>query len=137
MVGGRAVTVFSPARYSLRLNYGGYMAPQLSHSFALADQRNAKGISLSSIESSTKIGARFLEAIEAEEFDQLPGGVYTTNYLRQYARVVGLDETDLLRRYYDKIAPVPVAENDPAENRLTRWLRESQLARAFLYRPRH
>ena len=110
------------------------MATQFTQSSALADQRTAKGISLTSIESSTKIGARFLEAIEAEHFDQLPGGVYTTNYLRQYAGGVGIDEADLLRRYYEKIAPPPAAEPAPAENGLTRWLRECQLTRPFFHR---
>ena len=111
------------------------MATQLSQSSALVDQRKAKGISLWSIECSTNIGARFLEAIEAEDFDQLPGGVYTTSYLRQYARVVGLEEADLLRRYYDKIQPTISVEPAPVQNRLARWLRECPLSRAFFQRP--
>lgn len=111
------------------------MATQLRQSFALADQRNAKGISLSSIESSTKISVRFLEAIEAEDFDQLPGGVYTISYLRQYARLVGLDDTDLVRRYREKIAPPPAAQPaTAAESRLTQWLRECQLVRPLFHR---
>ena len=105
------------------------MATQSSHSSALADQRKIKGISLCSVESSTKISARFLEAIEAEEFDELPGGVYTTSYLRQYARVVGLDEEALLRRYYDKTQPRVVTPPPPAQSKLKRWLREWPLSR--------
>ena len=111
------------------------MATQLRQSSALADQRTAKGISLWSIESSTKINARFLEAIEAEDFHTLPGGVYAINYLRQYARVVGLDEADLLRRYKDKMFPTPAPQAAGAESRLTRWLRECQFSRAFFHGP--
>src|SRR3974377_1404803 len=109
------------------------MATQLSSCSELADQRLAKGVTLRAIETSTKIGLRFLEAIEAEEFDTLPGGVYTTSYLRQYARATGLDEEILLRRYYDKTAPAsPLTEADSA-NKLTQWLRDCQLTRAFLH----
>lgn len=111
------------------------MGTQSNKSSALADERKAKGISLGSIESSTKIGAHFLEAIEAEDFAKLPGGVYTINYLRQYARAVGLDEADLLRRYYDKTQPTTPVEPVPAQSRLTRWLRQWQLPRAFFHRP--
>jgi cytoskeletal protein RodZ len=111
------------------------MTTQLSQSPGLADQRKAKGVSLWSIEFSTKINPRFLEAIEAEDFAKLPGGVYTLNYLRQYARVVGLDEADLLQRYYDKTQPPISMEPAPAQSKLTRWLRECQLSRAFFHRP--
>jgi len=110
------------------------MATQLNQSSALADERKAKGISVWSIESSTKISARYLEAIEAEDFDTLPGGVYTINYLRQYARVVGLDEADLLRRYHDKAQATTSIEPAPAQSRLTRWLRECQRSRALFHR---
>jgi cytoskeletal protein RodZ len=82
----------------------------------LAGHRMAKGISLSWIESSTRIGLHFLQAIEAEEFDKLPGGVYSLSYLRQYARAIGFDESVLLGRYRKKMEPEPFAE--PASHRV-------------------
>jgi hypothetical protein len=113
--GGREsnIGVLSPARsfaVLTRPNDGGCMAAHLSQSLDLAQRRTAKGISLWAIESSTRIAVHFLEVIEAEDFRELPGGVYTTSYLRQYARASGLDEAALLRRYYAKIAPAPAAE---------------------------
>jgi cytoskeletal protein RodZ len=51
----------------------------------LAEQRRQRGISLEEVVQATKIGLQFLRAIEAEEFQKLPGGVYNTSYIRQYA----------------------------------------------------
>jgi hypothetical protein len=61
--------------------------------------RQHKGISLREIADSTKISIRFLQAIEQGDFNQLPGGIYTTSYLRQYAREIGFEETTLLAYY--------------------------------------
>jgi len=69
---------------------------------SLADvqaHRIAKGVSLQQIARATMITTRYLEAIERGAFDKLPGGVYTTSYLRQYARSIGWDETALLAYY--------------------------------------
>jgi cytoskeletal protein RodZ len=61
--------------------------------------RKRKGISLEEIARSTKISTRYLEAIEKSEFDILPGGVFSTSYIRQYARAIDYDEWDLLSYY--------------------------------------
>ncbi len=58
--------------------------------------RKRAGVSLDTIAQSTKIGSRFLEAIESERFDQLPGGIFTTSYVRQYALAIGYDEDALV-----------------------------------------
>lgn len=63
--------------------------------------RRKKGISLESIAASTKLSVRQLEAIESGDFSRLPGGVYNTNYIRQYARAIGFDEVTLLAFYKD------------------------------------
>jgi cytoskeletal protein RodZ len=61
------------------------------------------------------IRVRFLEAIEAEEFGALPGGVYATSYIRQYCRAIGQDEAAILARYRAQAESAPVA---PASRRL-------------------
>ena len=71
--------------------------------------RQQKGISLQSIAASTKLGVRILEAIEAGDFKRLPGGIYNTNYIRQYARAIEFDEADLLAFYRDACEPIPAA----------------------------
>jgi cytoskeletal protein RodZ len=64
--------------------------------------RRSRGITLDQISESTKISKRFLLAIEAGDFDQLPGGIFNTSYLKQYARAIDFDEDDLLEYYYSK-----------------------------------
>ena len=42
------------------------------------------------------ISVRSLEAIERGDSRELPGGIYTTSYLRQYARAIDYDKSALL-----------------------------------------
>lgn len=65
----------------------------------LATIRKNRGITLQQIASETKIGVRTLEAIERGEFRKLPGGIYDTNYIRQYARAIDYDEAAILAMY--------------------------------------
>ncbi len=65
--------------------------------------RSQHGVSLRAIADNTKISMRFLQAIEQGDFEQLPGGIYTTSYLRQYAREVGFEETKLLDYYRTRV----------------------------------
>lgn len=65
----------------------------------LKQTREAKGYSLADAEEATKIRARYLEALEKEEFDLLPGRVYVIAFLRNYARFLGLDDNQLVQQY--------------------------------------
>lgn len=69
--------------------------------------RQQRGISLQAIAASTKLSVRHLEAIESGEFNRLPGGIYNTSYIKQYARAIDFDEADLLAYYRDFCNPVP------------------------------
>ncbi len=73
-----------------------------SDAWRIADLRNTKGISLEEISRDTKIKVSTLKAIEDGNFDALPGGIYTTSYIRQYARAIGMDEGSLLELYRTK-----------------------------------
>ena len=66
----------------------------------LATIRRNRGISLDQIAASTKISVRSLEAIERGDFQKLPGGIYNTSYIRQYARAIDYDESAILAVYY-------------------------------------
>lgn len=66
----------------------------------LATIRHNRGITLEQIAESTKISIRSLEAIERGDFRKLPGGIYNTSYIRQYARAIDYDESTLLNFYY-------------------------------------
>ncbi|OFW08857.1 MAG: hypothetical protein A3G20_00720 [Acidobacteria bacterium RIFCSPLOWO2_12_FULL_59_11] len=65
----------------------------------LRKEREARGVSLQEISEETKISMRFLRAIEEEHFDRLPGGVFNKNFVRQYARYLGLDEETAVQDY--------------------------------------
>ena len=81
----------------------------------LTEVRKTRGISLADIAGSTKISRRFLEAIEEERFEQLPGGVYNVNYIRQYAIAIGYDESSLLDEYQRR-----TGKDAPPEDRASR-----------------
>src|SRR5271154_6284629 len=87
----------------------------------LARSRKQEGISLEDIADQTKISLRFLQAIENEEFEKLPGGIFSTSYLRQYAAAIGYDEAELLAHYNRKVnAPADV---ELRQNAVNRWLK--------------
>jgi cytoskeleton protein RodZ len=65
----------------------------------LRQEREFRGITLDAITRVTKISNRHLVALEQEHFDVLPGGVFNKSMVREYARVVGLDQEEWVRRY--------------------------------------
>ncbi len=65
----------------------------------LRQQREARGISLLEIAEASKIGRRYLEALESDRWDLLPAPVFTKGFLREYSRIVGLDENEAINLY--------------------------------------
>lgn len=61
--------------------------------------REKKGLSLDEIGSATKISNRYLDAIERDEHQQLPSATFVRGYLRELARVLGIDEKALVDGY--------------------------------------
>lgn len=57
----------------------------------LRETRERRGITIDEAERDTRIGARYLEAIEAARFETLPAPVYARGFVRSYARYLGLD----------------------------------------------
>jgi cytoskeletal protein RodZ len=66
----------------------------------LSTIRKNRGISLEQIADATKISVRSLQAIERGDFRKLPGGIYNTSYIKQYARAIDYDEAAILKVYY-------------------------------------
>jgi cytoskeletal protein RodZ len=77
----------------------------------LATIRQNRGVSLEQISKSTKISVRSLDAIERGDFSKLPGGIYNTSYIRQYARAIDYDESILLEFYRRRMS----GETSPAQ----------------------
>jgi cytoskeleton protein RodZ len=65
----------------------------------LKKEREQRKITLDDISLSTKIAPRFLVAIEEEQFDQLPGGIFNKGFVRSYARYLGVDENQAVADY--------------------------------------
>jgi len=65
----------------------------------LRREREMRGVTLQEISAATKISVRFLQALENEDFEQLPGGIFTRGFIRAYAKYLGLDEEPTLAEY--------------------------------------
>lgn len=65
----------------------------------LKQEREKRGISLEEISRSTRISYRFLQAIENDNYDLLPGGFFNKAFLRAYLQYLGLEEKPYLDRY--------------------------------------
>jgi cytoskeleton protein RodZ len=65
----------------------------------LREARMRARIDVSEIEEQTKIRARYLRALENEEWGLLPGPAYTKSFLRAYAQALGLDGRALVDEY--------------------------------------
>lgn len=71
-------------------------------SLPLEQIRLRNGVSLEAIAEYTKISIRFLRAVETGEFEELPGGVFDTNFIRQYAEAIGYDSEPILNEYFSR-----------------------------------
>lgn len=71
----------------------------------LRRERLQRKLGLEQISRELKISQRFLEAIEDDQFDKLPGGVFAKSFVRQYARLLGLDEEELATEVQRVIEP--------------------------------
>ncbi len=67
--------------------------------YFLKQRREEKGVSLEEIQEKTKVGTRYLYAIEKGDFDVIPGRVYVVGFLKKYAECVGLDPKEIIDRY--------------------------------------
>lgn len=75
----------------------------------LKRQREERGITLAQISEATRIGTRFLKAIDEDNFSVLPGGIFTRAFIRAYAKQIGIDEEEAVSLYHQQIAPPPEA----------------------------
>jgi cytoskeleton protein RodZ len=62
-------------------------------------EREKRKITLEQISVSTKIGTRMLQALEEDNFNQLPGGIFNRGFVRAYSRFLGLDEDQTIADY--------------------------------------
>jgi len=65
----------------------------------LKREREMRGVSLEEISAATRIATRFLGALENEQWDRLPGGIFNRGFVRAVAHYLGLDEESLVAEY--------------------------------------
>lgn len=79
----------------------------------LRQRREQRAITLAEISEATRIGTRFLKAIETDNFSILPGGIFTRSFIRAYAKHVGMNENEAIGLYLQQVAG-PSAEPQEA-----------------------
>jgi cytoskeleton protein RodZ len=91
----------------------------------LRRERELRHISLDEIAATTKVGTRLLRALEDEQFDQLPGGIFNKGYVRAYAKYVGIDEEQAVADYLHAVDEVtPDVHGDAEPNVSSRYAGE-------------
>jgi cytoskeletal protein RodZ len=73
----------------------------------LKREREFREISLREISEATKINMRMLEAIEKDNYQLLPGGIFNRNFIRAYAEFIGLDPEIAVRKYQVQTSSQP------------------------------
>lgn len=65
----------------------------------LKEARLAKGLSIADAEQATSVRARYLEAVENDEYEKTPGEVFLKGIIRNYGNYLGLDGLELVKLY--------------------------------------
>ncbi len=71
----------------------------------LREARMRQRLDIADVEGKTKIRAKYLRALENEEFGMLPGPTFVKTFLRSYAEVLGLDPHVLVEEYRARYEP--------------------------------
>ena len=61
--------------------------------------REARGYTLRDLEDRTRISRRYLEAIELNDYKQLPGGIFNRSFIKAYAKQISFDEEEAMEGY--------------------------------------
>jgi cytoskeleton protein RodZ len=77
----------------------------------LRRERELRRISLREVADATKINLRYLEALERNDFEHLPGGIFNRGFVKAYAQFIGIDAETMVTAYIHE------AQNQQAEER--------------------
>jgi cytoskeleton protein RodZ len=89
---------------------------------SLREARLRQNLDFGSVEAGTKIRSKYIQALEAERFEVLPGETYVKGFLRTYAEFLGLDGQLYVDEFNSRFASVedPVASSSPPRYRRER-----------------
>ncbi len=74
----------------------------------LREARERKGLSLGDVAQTLKLGVRQIQAIEADDWLSLPGQTFVKGFVRNYARLLGLDPAEVARELDRSFVSQPV-----------------------------
>ena len=80
----------------------------------LRRERELRGVDLHEMADATKISIRFLQALEQDRVDVLPGGIFPRAFVRQYGKYLGLDPERLVAEFVFAFGGDPVPARTPS-----------------------
>ena len=101
----------------------------------LRETRMRSRIDITEVEAATKIRAKYLRALENEEWDLLPGPTFVKTFLRTYADYLGLDARMLVEEYrqrYERPEPAGAHAAAPEPGRAARRAGDASRSRPWL-----
>lgn len=101
----------------------------------LKRERELREVAPNEIVVATRISLRFLEALENEDWDKLPGGIFNRGFVRAIARYLGLNEETLLAEYDLAHGDESADALPPTENRIPsppKWMAAALVLGALL-----
>ena len=87
-------------------------------------ERELRGVPLEEISRITKIHIRFLEALEDNRFDELPGEVFIKGYIRSYANIIGSDVDEMLNSYEESIGNKLIEKGPNSQSKSTNTVKK-------------
>jgi cytoskeleton protein RodZ len=91
----------------------------------LRREREMRGVSLEEIAHATKIGTRLLRALEDEQFDLLPGGIFNKGFVRAYAKYLGINEEQAVADYLQAAGEADPDLHEFAQNQFDNYARNA------------
>lgn len=86
--------------------------PEPGPGAALQEERRRQSLSLTDVARQLKLAPRQVEALERDDFAALPGPVFVRGFLRNYARLLGLDPEPMVRTAERLMAPAAGGEGE-------------------------
>lgn len=101
---------------------------------SLKEAREARKLSLEEVEEETKIRRKYLQALENEQYDVLPGHVYAKAFLKNYARFLNLNVEEIIKTFNQFSAnETPPEEDNINTNQHRPRLKQTPKPRYWLY----